>query len=207
MDADFLAEIEQFETEVNTVTSSFQTRINEMSGAMRTNLSAVLAERQALCDKIEGFWTERFVDPDGPLLAHFNGTTDQRIARAVTSFTVPTEVTPEGIVRKFVIALKPNIAIASSELFLQVDQSLKIVSTSGIQWKPGTEKTQKDSFFRIFDASFNPAPETPDYTFLEDVVVAFEELYQDPFNDDIESDGSEGSDEESDYDSDESAEN
>eukprot|EP00388_Colpodella_angusta_P031738 GDKK01024096.1.p1 GENE.GDKK01024096.1~~GDKK01024096.1.p1 ORF type:complete len:217 (-),score=44.39 GDKK01024096.1:70-687(-) len=192
MDAAFLNELEAAEANVAAITTSYSQKIIAMAGEMRGKLSTVLKERQALCEKIEDFWPSRFNDPDGPMLTLMNGTTDSRITRSITHFNIETEVSEAGIIRKVILKFKPNIALASTELFCQFDQDLKIIATSGIEWKAGTEKSQKDSFFRFFSKDFSVDEKTR--TYFEDLVVAFEELYQDPFNDELDGDDEEDDD-------------
>lgn len=151
----------------------YEKKKNDIAIPFRTELEALLVERQPLVDKLN--WSAVFDSPDAPTKSLLNGHSDSKLIRAIESFKVVTEVREGELFRKVVIQLRQNMFMETLELYREVNAAGKTVAISGAKWKPGTEKSRSDSLFRFFEEK------SKEDELLLDAMPAFEMVFQSPW--------------------------
>ena len=162
--------------EINALDDEYEAKEDKLQGAFRAELEGLLLERQAVLDKIDGFWANVLTHARSPTKKLINGTTDPKIMRALTSFRVQTTVADDKITRKFIITLRPNIFVESLHLEREISNGDTEIRASGVVWKTGTEKSRTDSILRFFDPKAGASED-----WQADVLEAFELVFQNPF--------------------------
>ncbi|ESL07810.1 hypothetical protein TRSC58_04497 [Trypanosoma rangeli SC58] len=160
---------------VKSLQTETEFQANQIRIEYRKKLELLFERRQEDLDKIEGFWSGVLAATDTPLKPLFNGTIDPKIVRAITCFKVTTCVKDGLLCRTVSIVLRSNMFAEQGTIHREVDTHLKTNSMEPIKWKLGTERARQDSLFRFF------TPECNDKDFIDEVLDAFDTVFQNPF--------------------------
>eukprot|EP00758_Cryptobia_borreli_P012697 Tbor_TRINITY_DN5768_c2_g2::TRINITY_DN5768_c2_g2_i3::g.19575::m.19575 len=147
---------------------------------MSMKLAEVFSERQPICDGAEGFWGDRMKDPAGPVAVLLNTTTDPKVLRAITKFSVTVRIGDKNnVIRKVCITLRNNVIIKTHDLYREIDNEMNTLSCSKIEWATGTERMRGDSIFRFFDGE--NTGDAGNIQFISSALEGFDLLFQDPY--------------------------
>lgn len=139
-----------FGDEVSKLEGQYNAKVKSIHADYREKMESLLKERQGHIGEADGFWCGVLAAAESPLTPLLNGTTDPKILRAVTHFSVESSVREGELYRKVVFKFRPNMFVESTEVHREIDSRFTTTSMSAISWKQGTETARKDSVFRFF---------------------------------------------------------
>nr|CCD13509.1 unnamed protein product [Trypanosoma congolense IL3000] len=172
---DVIDAIAKCSAEVQRIQSQTDNALVGIRAEFRERIEVLFEKRQEQLGKVDGFWSEAFTAPESPVRSLLCGPLDQRLARALTDFNVKTSIREGTICRCVMVTFRSNICVEEGTYSRELDSTLKTISVKPIVWKNGTERTRHDSVFKFFSTD-----ETNE-EFIEDVLAAFDELFQNPF--------------------------
>lgn len=170
--------IEQFTKDLVAIEDKIDVEELKVSSTYREKIEKLLSERQAVLEKVEGFWPSVFSSPSCVINTFLNGTVDPKIIRAITNFRVSSRTINDKVARKVVINIRSNLFVEEGEVSREIDGECNTLALSEIKWKQGTERARQNSFFVFFEKRNDE-----DLNKIMDIFDILDSIYQNPFLD------------------------
>ena len=147
------------------------TRRSAVEAPSRQRIEQLYSKRQAIIDKVDGFWSDKFSATGSPFV--LNRAIDTKLLRAVTAFTI---TTPAAGQRCVTLRFRDTVFSAQGEVQATYEKSsMELIScNSTLHFKGETSDFAKGSILGFFEKT---GMESDQRALL---LGSFELLYRDP---------------------------